>query len=364
MKHEGKTMKKVLFATTALVATAGVAAADITLSGSAEMGIAGASGNAQTTFHQSVDVRFSMSGSTDNGLSFGAVVDLDDVGERGTAGTGDIAGAFADFTVFVSGDFGRLTMGDTDGAVDWANDEVNTARNAGSIGDNETGHSGYFGGATADGVYNGQVLRYDYSVAGFGFAVSAEVDGSATRDGDAMLQIGLTYDVDFAGGQVQFGLGYGSVADANRRAAPTGSTAAQITAAANAAGNAIAGDQGFSVTTVSALVALDMGFSAAVNFVDISDDDYFLADGEFVGVGFGYEFGAITVSANFGEYDWGVLSNQADTEGYGLAASYDLGGGLSAHVGYGESEVTALNASNVTALGTASTWSLGLAMSF
>ncbi|HDR27679.1 MAG TPA: porin, partial [Rhodovulum sp.] len=34
-------MKKVLFATTALVASAGIAAADITLSGSAQMGIKG-----------------------------------------------------------------------------------------------------------------------------------------------------------------------------------------------------------------------------------------------------------------------------------------------------------------------------------
>ena len=36
---EGKLMKKIIFATTALVATAGVAAADITVGGNARFGI-------------------------------------------------------------------------------------------------------------------------------------------------------------------------------------------------------------------------------------------------------------------------------------------------------------------------------------
>jgi outer membrane protein OmpU len=82
-------MKKVLFATTALIATAGVAAADITLSGSAEMGIVGgdtlssaaALVRRDTQVHTDIDVTFSMSGQTDSGLSFGANIDLDDYEE-------------------------------------------------------------------------------------------------------------------------------------------------------------------------------------------------------------------------------------------------------------------------------------------
>ncbi|MDG3042529.1 porin [Roseicyclus marinus] len=365
-----------IFATTALVAFAGAAAAQSTISGhpdrsgnirlegSAEMGIAGGSGTTPTTFFQSVDVRFSLSGTTDNGLSFGAVVDLEDATDRND-GLVDRAGAFADFTVFVSGDFGRLTMGDTDGAFDWAVDELNAIRNAGSIADNETGHAGYLNAGGADSIYNGQQLRYEYSIGGFGVAVSAEVDGSATRDGDAVMQIGLAYDLEFAGGELNLGLGYASVSDANRRAVPTGvlATSAAGIAAINAAGAPIAGDQGFSSLGLSAIVALDAGLSIGVNYLDVSDDGFYLADGEYVGVGIGYNFDAITVSANFGEFDWGVASNQADSEGYGLAAQYNLGGGLSAHLGYGESKVTAVNASGAT-VGTSSTFSLGLSMAF
>ncbi|MEQ8367166.1 MAG: porin, partial [Roseicyclus sp.] len=48
-------MKKVLFATTALVATAGVAAADVAVSGGAEMGLFGGSGT-ETQFFTDIDV--------------------------------------------------------------------------------------------------------------------------------------------------------------------------------------------------------------------------------------------------------------------------------------------------------------------
>ncbi|KKL69695.1 hypothetical protein LCGC14_2112360, partial [marine sediment metagenome] len=70
-------MKKVLFATTALVASTSFAMADVDLSGVAEMGIFGGDG-IEDQFHTDIDVTFSMSGSTDNGLTFGASIDLDE----------------------------------------------------------------------------------------------------------------------------------------------------------------------------------------------------------------------------------------------------------------------------------------------
>ncbi len=77
-------MKKVLFASTALVAFTGAAAADVTLSGRAEMGIynpfvAAPGANSGWQFFTDIDVTFTMSGETDNGLTFGASVDLDEV---------------------------------------------------------------------------------------------------------------------------------------------------------------------------------------------------------------------------------------------------------------------------------------------
>src|SRR6056297_3414964 len=70
-------MKKILLATTALAATSGAAYADMSVSGSAEIGIIGAS-NIETQLFTDVDVNFSGAGETDNGLAFGFSVDLDE----------------------------------------------------------------------------------------------------------------------------------------------------------------------------------------------------------------------------------------------------------------------------------------------
>ncbi|PWK59852.1 porin [Roseicyclus mahoneyensis] len=327
-------MKKVLFATTALVAFAGAAAADVTVTGSAEMGIAGGTG-LDVAFFQSVDVRFALTGQTDNGLSFGATIDLDDASDRPlTTGLGDISSAFADFTVFVRGSFGTLTLGDTDGAFDWAMTEVN-AGSPGSINDAETGHGGFNGNSGYDGDHNGQILRYDYTVGDFGFALSAEVQGnnpsaSANTD-DAIIGLGFRYGLDFGGGRLNLGLGY-----------QTGDH----------------GGVGISdLIGVSASVALDSGLTATVNY---SEGDLTLGslDETHIGLGVSYEFDAITLHANWGQFEEETTGNT--NEGFGLAAAYDLGGGASMHLGYGDSDCGGAGPSCTDG----SRWSLGLAMSF
>ena len=80
-------MKKVLLATTALVATAGFAMADVSLSGSGEMGIAVGPdmsadddhGNNDGEMHvySGVTLAVTFSGTTDNGLEFGASMDAE-----------------------------------------------------------------------------------------------------------------------------------------------------------------------------------------------------------------------------------------------------------------------------------------------
>ncbi|MEJ6395773.1 porin [Gymnodinialimonas sp. 2305UL16-5] len=334
-------MKKVLFATTALVATAGVAAADVAITGGAEMGVAGGS-EVNTTFHQSVDVRFTMSGEADGGLQFGAQIDLDDLVDTG-ADPVDVQGDFADFTVFISGDFGTLTMGDTDGALDWALQEVNLG-SPGSINDDETAHAGYFGNSFGDGFgdFDGQVLRYDYSIGDFGVALSAEVDDDDGLEGDYVIALGANYSFGFSGGSVVIGAGYQYANDTT-------------------IADAVTGDDEGSIIGLSAGVELDAGFSAAVNYSQLETDQF--GDGEHMAIGASYTFDMITVHANYGQFDWDATATVADSEGFGLAAAYDLGGGLSAHLGYGWSDVTASNAST-TAEGDSNTFSLGLAMSF
>jgi outer membrane protein OmpU len=113
-------MKKILLATTVLAASAGFAAADVAVSGSARMGItnqnhaAGTNGIVNSTneveFTQRLRIVFSASGETDGGLTFGGSVRNDQNGVGNTSNP--------DSTVFISGAFGKITMGDVSGAPD------------------------------------------------------------------------------------------------------------------------------------------------------------------------------------------------------------------------------------------------------
>ena len=102
-------MKKILLATTVLAATAGFASAEVAVTGKARMGvISDAAGNVE--FTQRLRIYFTGSGETDGGLSFGGTVRNDQSGVGNTAN--------GDSTVFISGAFGKITMGDVSGATD------------------------------------------------------------------------------------------------------------------------------------------------------------------------------------------------------------------------------------------------------
>ncbi|AAV96656.1 outer membrane porin [Ruegeria pomeroyi DSS-3] len=79
MKTEGNTMKKVLFATTALIATASVAAADVRISGYGRFGLdyndandRAVNGVSKTTITSRLRLQFDMSAETDAGVAFDA----------------------------------------------------------------------------------------------------------------------------------------------------------------------------------------------------------------------------------------------------------------------------------------------------
>jgi outer membrane protein OmpU len=323
-------MKKVLFATTALVATAGVASAQgVEVSGWAEMGIMGGSG-VETQFFTDIDVLFRMSGETDNGLTFGAGVDLDENGAFAPATHG---GAF----MFLSGNFGTVTMGDTDGALDWALTEA-WVGNAGSIADDETAHAGALG-SYGDGAYDGQILRYDNTFGDFGVAVSVEIDDLGVQDNG--FAVGFRYGMDMGGADVGFGAGFQTL---------------QVAGATWAPGNL--GAIGFvpvgteiDIWGVSADVSSN-GFSAGVQYSNW-DVVGLAGDIDHLGLGLGYTSGAMTVSANWGQWDGLGFT----VSGFGLAAAYDMGGGASILAGYGSSDWDVF-------MPDTDTFSLGVAMSF
>jgi outer membrane protein OmpU len=311
-------MKKVLFATTALVATAGVASADVTLSGSAEMGIIGGD-MMETQFHTDIDVRFTLSGETDNGLTFGATIDLDEEGGFSNTNGGPEA-------VFISGNFGTLTMGDTDGAFDWALAEVPAG--AGSLTDNSTTHAGWNGNSRTDGVYDGQIARYDHAVGGLRFAISAELDDAGV--GDAVIQLGLGYDLDLGGTTLGIGLGYSDYATDD-------------------------------AIGISLRAGLGNGLTVGVNYSDLGDTDGGGVGETHTAIGVSYTMDAFSFGLNWGRYEEGA-NEQA---GWGMAAGYDLGGGASLLFGYGSTTDCSGPAGFVYAgCAEGDAWSFGLSMSF
>ncbi|GFE66262.1 porin [Litoreibacter roseus] len=332
-------MKKILLASTAIVAFCGAAAADVSLSGRAEMGIVDSDADdISAQFFTDIDVTFTMSGETDGGLAFGASVDLDEGGDGSAASddNSDDGGA----TIFISGGFGTVTMGDTDGALDWALSDAGNNNNGGSINDDETEHAGYNGSyLDGDGGNDGQILRYNYTAGAFGFAISYEQGDTDFEDfdfGDERTEsdesdgfaIGVRYGLDIAAGTVNFGLGYQEV-------------------------DVDGDDNDLDGIGLSIAATFDNGLAAGITYLDGEFDGDDEGD-DHIGVGIGYTTGAITLHANYGQYDYG---DDSEAEGFGLSAAYDLGGGAVVHAGYGDSDFDDDDADF-------STFSLGLGLSF
>lgn len=344
-------MKKVLLASTALVGFAGAAAAEVSLSGYAEIGVFGGDASAvvdgdlieleSITFHNDIDVTFSLSGTTDNGLEFGATIDLDELngddisaaaGGNGCGSTSDTSGPSShnpgcenDSSVWVSGSFGKITLGDTDGALDWAVSEIYAGT---SLADDHSTHAGAYWNTGLDGAIDGQVARYEYSFGDFGVAVSAEVGNAIVNgvDSDDALGIGVKWAGSMGGGDLSAGLGYQNAGDLD-------------------------------VTALSLGYAMANGFS--VNFGYADGDLFATGSGEasdsWMGLAAAYTTGALTVGINWGTFDH---TDGSDQDGWGLVANYDLGGGAVAMFGYGDGDVGSSNGHGE------STWSAGLGLSF
>lgn len=160
-------MKKVLFATTALVASAGIAAADghtsISFSGAAGAGLYD-DGAGQSVYNY-IDLDVDMVGETDNGVEFGASFNIRS-GDKVDFGDDEYDGALSNFSfgsVYISGEFGTLTF-DRDGIDNLFNDDFS--------------HD----------------MSYEYSINDITATVTWDVDDSATAGDHYSVQI--LYDND------------------------------------------------------------------------------------------------------------------------------------------------------------------------
>lgn len=258
-------MKKILLATSILAATTGFAAAEVAVSGAARMGLV-YDGN-DTEFSSRIRVTFSMSGETDSGLSFGASIRADQAG-TGNAGADGAGGAFGGDdmdggTVYISGAFGKLTFGDNDSA---ANVLVGNVSGVGFTGLGDFNELGYLGQVDTSALY-------EYSTGALSFALS-----SSQLNTDDAVSVAVKYSTD------AFSVALGYEDDA---------ADSQIS---------LGGSATFGAATVKAVVA-DVDSAADTAFA-LSVD---------------YAMDATTVTAFYADH--------GAVDGFGLGASYDLGGG-------------------------------------
>lgn len=194
-------MKNLLIASTALVASAGFASADIALDGSANFGVKYNSTNATTTtVHHEVDFGISGSGTTDGGLTFGASLDVDD--DNAALGTVN------DSEVFISGAFGTLTVGSVDPATDGmgisdigfdgigVDDDAESLRTAGTT--NDVHFSTTFGalGVIVAGstTASDASIRLSYDFGDFNASIGhAENNGAGANVTASTIQLGGTF---------------------------------------------------------------------------------------------------------------------------------------------------------------------------
>ncbi|MCV2876212.1 porin [Rhodobacteraceae bacterium XHP0102] len=203
-------MKKVLFATTALIATAGVASADIALTGDARMGITNTESatnvDNETQFNSRLRFTLTASGVTDGGLEFGGSARVDHYDENTdiadparTSGNGAIPGAAADRgtagSVFISGAFGKITMGDIDSAHESATGDL-----AGVGYANTQNEMGYAGGGDDTGV------SYTYTIEGLTLYASVGQPNAASASDEQAFGVKYTMgDLTIAAGQAEDG---------------------------------------------------------------------------------------------------------------------------------------------------------------
>jgi outer membrane protein OmpU len=98
-------MKKILLATTALVATTGLASAELTWTGSASVGLK-YSDNGTTTVHQEIDLGAAATGETDGGIAWKVEMGLDSENMDSVETKAGDAGS-----VHLTGDFGTIKVG-------------------------------------------------------------------------------------------------------------------------------------------------------------------------------------------------------------------------------------------------------------
>lgn len=321
-------MKKVLFATSALVLTAGFASAEVAVSGDGRMGMIYDGNDAQ--FASRARVLFTLTGESDAGLSFGGAFRADQESDYtdGYSGSNRSAGRGTAGAVWVSGTYGKLSMGDVAGAAEAAmGDLPEVGYTDGEFGDDIEEIDYLVGDGANEG--SGPTALYEYTINQISVFASA-TDGSNTAgrgaagddlgegapsDGVA-YSVAVKYDADNFWGALSY-----SKADVW--------TSGLELDTEEASEVALAGGASFNNFAVQAIyVKYDDRFVSG----PLRGDDVFLGDATLehtIGLGATYQMDAILVEGFYrkDKYEAVVGGDTETYDSFGIGADYDLGGG-------------------------------------
>lgn len=319
-------MKKILIATTALVATAGVAAAEVTMGGYARAGVVYSEANKdqpnlretryETRFRMNVDAK----ATSDAGVAFSARIRLqgDDNGDGSVGATGVNAPRF-------SAEAGGLRI---------------DAGNAGGAIDNLPGYYGFEPGLTN---FVGQYTGVDYSFAGYSSGASSIDPTVYARYASGGFAGAFSYTQDRADADPNTDLE--AQETALHLAYSFGDFTAALGYSTTSAGTNNDSDM-YALTLQYGTGAFSVtGLVGSESFDDQATDD---ADGgTFYGISGSYDVSpALTLGASYGDGN-----GDNDTQSFGIGAIYSLGGGVSVRGGIGQSKVGDGDSNTVADLG-------------
>jgi len=268
-------MKKVLLATSALTLSAGFASADVSMSGTGGAGVFGANG-ADLSVYSGVDLGFSLSGASDNGMTFSASVDM------GGGQTLDVGDFELDTQDMGTDDNTSVTIGVAGVTIELSQDGIDDLYDDDIAGD--IGISGAMGDLTYSVVTG--LEDADPTSLSIGYSAGAISGSVATSDeGDAS-----TVSVSYAMGDITVSV----EADTDRTGADTNTTTLSY---------AMSDGMTISVEESEGVVEASIAYSS----------------------------GAISV---------GVTADDATTESWEATMAYDLGGGATFNLGTNQDETT------------------------
>ena len=344
--------------------SAGFAAADVSVSGDGRMGIVSSDG--VSTLWNRMRIKFSGSGTTDGGLAFGGSFRA---GEAGDADNDEASKG----SVFISGAFGKMTMGSVDSGDSAVVGQLASVGFTGLGSGNSISYAADGGVLALNSKDSGASARVLYTYSGNGLTVAAS-SAQLTDGGNTSYGVGVSYTT----GALTLALGTGQVdgtfTDVGRDTGVAG-TVELVDGDVTITDTSVSATYVMGTTTIKAIYQ-DKSATLVGDAVDVDADIDTSVTATSMGMSVSHAMDAITLTAYTvtTEIDAGDLTDDKPTATrYGIGASYNLGGGASVTAGWAALDTATytadVDAGNTTTAATYTTettnkFDLGLNFSF